>query len=112
MKAQILFIDRILLQMMHDKWCRDRKSYKLRKSGILKTWQQTKQQLVLKVTAVLTEASHKAEEMQRNNAEKDAQMKYCKHLIDKVFIFFFFAIIIAVFIVEYFVRVVLRDVSV
>merc|ERR1711894_725444 len=70
--------------MTQERWCRDKKSYSWKKSGMLKTWQQSKQQLVLKVTAVLTEAFHKAEEMQRNNAEKEAQMKYCKFLIDKV----------------------------
>ncbi|XP_063728794.1 coiled-coil domain-containing protein 148-like [Symsagittifera roscoffensis] len=55
-----------------------------KRCGILKTWQQTKQQLVLKVTALLTEASHKSDEMQKLNLEKEAQMKYCRHLMDKV----------------------------
>ncbi|XP_063720535.1 coiled-coil domain-containing protein 148-like [Symsagittifera roscoffensis] len=70
--------------LAHDRWCREKKAYIWKKCGILKTWQQTKQQLVLKVTALLTEASHKSDEMQKLNLEKEAQMKYCRHLMDKV----------------------------
>ena len=73
-----------LLQVAHESWCNVKQHHRRMKKTYLRCWEQSRRELLARVTAAFAEAEREYKVKQLEREEREQQLQLCKALFEKV----------------------------